>query len=537
MTNTRLPAAPNTPLMDSSIKTPSSWMRWVAIAGLVMLVAVQAINIIGPQTISPEICLGWLEAHTNQSVVQTLAAFVQYKTFFYRPVEHVLIHFFFQIVDAHNFRLIKAVSFCVILANGYVATVLARRLFSAGLIESIATFALIVSHPLYYETAYEGSGITDPVFDLALNGFLICFLLLLQAANPKLGNPVRLSSTQSCTLAAVCCLLVVATVTSQERGLAIFPMAGLLYLYFHSSPRVTGHPRPTFYASIVLLFCLIAFCVYVIFVAANKGPITGNHYRDDFELRFVLLNLGKALEMPLRLLTFNTGFSYDVHDAFEFNLFALPLIASLLAYVVQVFRSVDTIEKHRLAIVAILYLSALPIPVLFGAAPWHFYTAAVYASIATGRSVWYWLQRVDRRLGTGLIVVFFLGLTFETVRSIDAELQPGNFQGDFMSLVPRALEDKTLNDVSHVPQAVYFDTGSYGEFIWPFGGAGNLFKYLYRDPNIIEVALVHGKVFEPDLCPRIAGMRTLSFALDVERETWHKINARPCEYPRTAAGH
>jgi len=52
------------------------------------------------QTISPEICLGWLEAHTNQSVVQTLAAFVQYKTFFYRPVEHVLIHFFFQIVDA-----------------------------------------------------------------------------------------------------------------------------------------------------------------------------------------------------------------------------------------------------------------------------------------------------------------------------------------------------------------------------------------------------------------------------------------------------
>jgi len=122
-----------------------------------------------------------------------------------------------------------------------------------------------------------------------------CFYKL----QPEARNPVRLSSTQSCTLAAVCCLLVVATVTSQERGLAIFPMAGLLYLYFHSSPRVTGHPRPTFYASIVLLFCLIAFCVYVIFVAANKGPITGNHYRDDFELRFVLLNLGKALEMPL----------------------------------------------------------------------------------------------------------------------------------------------------------------------------------------------------------------------------------------------
>jgi hypothetical protein len=235
----------------------------------------------------------------------------------------------------------------------------------------------------------------------------------------------------------------------------------------------------------------------VVLIAVNKGHLTGDHYRDDFELGFVLSNVFKGVELPLRLLLVNTGFSYDAHNTLEFNLFAVPLIASLLTYVVSVCRGSDRTEKQRLAVVAMLYVCALPIPVLFGAAAWHFYTAAVYVSIATGRSVWYWLQRVSLRLREGLLVVFFVGLTFATVSGIAEELRTGNFP-IYLSLVPLALEDKVLNNVPHVPEVVYYDTGSFGGFTWPFGGGGFLFKYLYRDPGIIEVGLVHGKVISSD---------------------------------------
>jgi hypothetical protein len=505
-------------------------MRWITIAGGLILIAVQGIDIITRQTISPEISLAWVESSVRQTFVQTLASFVDFHEFWYRPLtQQVLNHFFFGTVDAHNFRLIKTISFGMILANGYVATLLARRVFAANLIESIVTFALIVTHPLYYQIAYEGSGITDPVFDLGLNGFLICFLILLQAVNPRLGHPVRLTAAQSITLAVACCLLLIVTITSQERGLAIFPMAGLLYLYFLWPVRSTARTLPAFYASAVLLFCVVTFALYVVLVAASKAHMTGTNYRDDFELTFVLQNLIKAVEMPLRLLLVSTGFGYDAHDTLEFNFFAVPLIASLLTYVVSVCRSADAAEKHRLAIVAILYVCALPIPVLFGAAQWHFYTAAVFMSIATGRSVWYWLQRVNLHFREGLLVVFFAGLTLATVSGISEDLS-GNMP-IFMSLVPRALADKTLNDIPYVPQVVYYDTGTFGDFTWPFGGGGYLFRYLYRDRSIIEIALVHGKVLNSDqyLCTQVSGKRSLSFGYDEQQQTWHVMSAKPCQ--------
>lgn len=498
MGNLQPPQAPSSRTIDGSGGRMSSWVYAIAIVGILSLIVVQAIDIIGRQTISPEICLAWIQANTKQSFMQTLAFFADFHELWYRPLtQQVLNHYFFTVVDAHNYRLIKAISFGVILANGYVATLLARRVFAANLIESIVTFALIVTHPLYYEIAYEGSGIVDPIFFLGLNGFLICLLLLLQAANPKLGHTVRLTAARSVALAVACCLLLLVIVTSQERGLAVFPMAALLYLYFLWPVRSKWRSWPTLSASGVMLFCLVVLSLYVVLIAVHKPHMTGDHYRDDFELGFVLNNVFKGVELPLRLLLVNTGFSYDAHNTLEFNLFAIPLVASLLSYVVSVCRGSDDVEKQRLAVVAMLYVCALVIPVLYGAAAWHFYTAAVYMSIATGRSIWYWLRLANLRLRAGLLLIFFAGLTLATVSGIAEELRTGNFP-IYMSLVPRALEDKVLNNIPYVPQVVYYDTGSFNGFTWPFGGGGYLFRYLYRDPRIIEVGLVHGKVVNSD---------------------------------------
>jgi hypothetical protein len=70
------------------------------------------------------------------------------------------------------------------------------------------------------------------------------------------------------------------------------------------------------------------------------------------------------------------------------------------------------------------------------------------------------------------------------------------------------------NAAQLAPEAVCYDTGGCGYFTWPFGGQGNLFKYLYRDPSIIEIALVQGKVLASDkhLCAGTLGKRYLSFS-------------------------
>jgi hypothetical protein len=85
-------------------------------------------------------------------------------------------------------------------------------------------------------------------------------------------------------------------------------------------------------------------------------------------------------------------------------------------------------------------------------------------------------------------------------------------------VVPRTLKDKVFNDVGYVPEVVYYDTGGYSDFTWPFGGQGNLFKYLYRDSSIIEIAVVHGKVLasDQDLCASTLGKRYLSFQFNAE---------------------
>jgi hypothetical protein len=220
--------------------------------------------------------------------------------------------------------------------------------------------------------------------------------------------------------------------------------------------------------------------------------------------------------------------SYDVHHELTFNLFAVPFLIALIAYIAGVLRSSDVRERSGLIIVTLLFLCALPIPVWCGGNSWHFFTAAMYASVLTGRAIFYWLSRTGKSqwLPCGVLAVIFIWLSYSAFRGVNQELTATNT--GFMFMIDEALHDPVLQHIPFPPEAVYYDTGSWGSLTWPFGGQGNLFKYLYNNPYIIEIAVVKGKVLESDkpLCTQAKGKKTLYFGFDVEHFSWHTIKAR-----------
>lgn len=406
-------------------------------------------------------------------------------------------------------------------------SLLAKAIFASKLIERIIIFSLVVTHPVYYFIAYDGSGIVDPIFNILLNLFVICFISLLAHAVRSTDCTTYKTKTSNKTILVIlCCILTLFTITSHERGLAIFLITGGLYLYYYRDQIVSRQIRFDKTTASVVVFNIIIFALYMFFVYVPRQAWHGPDYRTGFELTYVLPNLIKAIELPLRFLFYNIDKGYDVHREWGFNLLALPFAISLIAYLITIYKSSNSKEKSRLTILSILFFSSLPLPVLFGGNSWHFYTAALYLSIATGRSFWFWCQKIGKHLQIIFLMTFFIWLSVATMRGIHQELQ-GNLS-IFMAMVPEALTDKTLRQAPFVPEVVYYDTGSYGQFTWPFVGKGNLFKFIYKDPNIIEIALVHGKVLESDrpLCSNIAGKRTLYYGFNVQDVSWHKIQEK-----------
>ncbi|MGZ6311683.1 MAG: hypothetical protein ACXWOH_13695, partial [Bdellovibrionota bacterium] len=148
-------------------------IRKISLLGLLVLVAVYAIAVIGRPTISPEISEAFVTLSKTKTLGEALGKFLVFDENWYRPLTFYLTNFFvFRLIDIHSIYLIKTLSLLGILLNAYVVTELALTIFGSSLIERMVIFALVVSHPLYFSIAYEGSGIVDPVFNIALNLFL-----------------------------------------------------------------------------------------------------------------------------------------------------------------------------------------------------------------------------------------------------------------------------------------------------------------------------------------------------------------------------
>ena len=521
------------PRFGITMPSPMSHRHYFAViasVGAIALVAVLAAEVVFSRLISAELGLDYLAFSRISSLSGAIAKLLEFHEIWYRPLTlYVTNYLVFRVIDTHDIVTLKALGFCIIALNALVATWLARRVLSSGFVECVLIFSLIVSHPLYFRIAYDGSGIGDPVFTIFLNLFLICYLTLLEASNPRLGHTIRLARGRSLLLCVLCGVFVIGTVIAHERGLAIFMMAGALFAFYHLPQRSRRAVRWSPAEIGTMLWCAVVFLAYLAFVYANKKPWAGAHYRTGLDVDYILPNLLKAIELPLRLLIARTNSAYDVHLTIGFNLVALPLIACLVTYVWHVYRSGDCYERQRVLVVATFFFCALPIPVLFGSAWWHFYTAATYLSIVMGRAVWFCLQRMNWQLRAASMIGFFALLSVSTVRGIAEELQPGGVTLAYMSVVPRALQDKVLNDIQDIPEVIYYDTGSYGDDTSPFG-QGNLFKLLYKNPRIVEIGVSNDKVLTSDqhLCATAAGKRALSFKFDAEKLAWSVGSSKPC---------
>ena len=505
--------------------------QYTAVIGVTALTAIYALSIITRPTISPEVCQAYLTLTSVKGLGEVLHKFVVHTEAWYRPLTFYLTNFIiFHLVDIHNVFMIRVLSVALILLSGLIVISLAKRLFASSLIECTVVFALVVTHPIYFAIAYDGSGIVDPFVNMFLNLFVICYLSLLEDDKPKLRRSLSEKSSESAKvwLALSCCFLLLCAITSQERGVAVYAMAGSLYLFYYwQQIRSFKLPSNTA-ATAVMVFCCVTFILYGRYVILFKGMWGGKDYRLDFEPTYILPNFVKCIELPFRLFFARMGKVYDVHDEMGFNVLAFPFVVALIGYSIKIVRSDDEQEKNRLTVLSILFLCSLPIPVYCGGNVWHFYTAAMYVSIATGRAVWFWLRSCNPRVQIAALGVVFLWLSVATVRGINQELAPGSGHLQSMTLVSKALSDKTLNNIPYMPQVVYYDTDGFGEFTWAFGGKGNLFKYLYSNPRIVEIALVHGKVLESDLalCKETIGKTVLAFGIEIQDLSWHKIEGQ-----------
>ncbi len=218
-----------------------------------------------------------------------------------------------------------------------------------------------------------------------------------------------------------------------------------------------------------------------------------------------------------------------------FNIFSIPFVITLIFYTKKVFQGHDSQEKNRLMVLAILFLCSLPIPVLFGGFSWQFFTASMYVSIIMGKSFCYCLNNFTNNKYTHSIIItlFFIWISIATVTGFNHELPKGGGYTKMVSMINVAQNSKILNNIEIIPEVVYYDTGSWKDLIWPFGGAiygkGHLFKYLYKDRNIVEIAINDGKVIQSNkrLCNNISGEeKTLYFGFNVEKMSWRTIESR-----------
>ena len=261
----------------------------IASVGAIALVAILAAEVVFSRLISAELGLAYLAFSRISSLSDAIAKLLEFHEIWYRPLTlYVTNYLVFRVIDTHDFITLKALGFCIIALNALVATWLARRVLSSGFVECVLIFSLIVSHPLYFRNAYDGSGIGDPVFTIFLNLFLICYLTLLEASNPRLGHTIRLARGRSLLLCVLCGVFVIGTVIAHERGLAIFMMAGALFAFYHLPQRSRRAVRWSPAEIGTMLWCAVVFLAYLAFVYANKKAWAGAHYRTGLDVDYIL---------------------------------------------------------------------------------------------------------------------------------------------------------------------------------------------------------------------------------------------------------
>lgn len=380
---------------------------------------------------------------------------------------------------------------------GWLSTLVAKKILDSDSTERAILFCLVISHPVYYMIAYDGSGITDPFFNIFILLFILFFQNLIADRKTKFYSYIFI---------VLSLMMIVLSLLSQERGAAVFLVLAsfLVMLLIDNNGVQAKNIKPQIF--IVCIGALVIFIFYVKFVYFTKQGWTGPDYRSKIEIEYILMNLIRMFEFPLRLMFIPVNKIYDVHMNVYFNITGLIILLISAIYLVGVFLG-KFFYKKNIYLVLMFFLSASVIPVLFGGNAWHFYTASIFISMIQAKAL-YQVLLMDRfkKIKIPILILMYSTLFYSIPLGIYQEIGGPSHVGGVMQLVYRAIDDKTIIDVGEgLPELIYFDTGDYGNNLWAFGGKGNLFKYIYNNPKIIEIPVSKGKIIEgyENLCKNI----------------------------------
>jgi hypothetical protein len=481
------------------------------------------ILIINTPTISPEIGLAYLYLSEIKNISDMLYKFVVFNGEWYRPFTFYLTNkIIFSIIDMRDIYQIKIIGLLIIGFMGWLSTLVAKKILDSNSTERAILFCLVISHPVYYMIAYDGSGITDPFFNI----FILLFILFFQNIITDIKNKVNRYAFIVLSL-----LMIILSLLSQERGAAVFLVlvSFLVMLLADNNGIKVKNLKPQ-----ILLVCigaLVILILYVKFVYFAKQGWTGPDYRSKIEIEYILINLTRMFEFPSRLIFVPVNKIYDVHINIYFNITGLIILLISLIYLIGVFLGKFSYKKN-IYLVLMFFLSASVIPVLFGGNAWHFYTASIFISMIHAKAINQVLTTSKFiKLKIPILIFMYSTLYYSIPLGIYQEIGGPSHVGGVMQLVYRAIHDKTIIDAGEtMPELIYFDTGDYGNNLWAFGGKGNLFKYIYDNPNIIEIPVSKGKIIEgyENLCKKAVLKKSIYLVFNSSSLSWNY--GAPVEY-------
>jgi hypothetical protein len=441
-------------------------------------------------TISPEIASAVLSAKKMTNWSDILRSFYDremrlhnwYRPFTFNFTSVIL----FNNINPKNIFLIKAIGVFLIAINAAVSAFLAAKIFRTALFQNVFVFILVLANPLYFNIAYEGSGIVDPIFNIFTQLFLLIALSMLTVSERWLNRFIFLA------LGALFIIL-----TSQERGLAIYAMLTcfLFYTYFLLPTELVSRSRRQKIIQLAVASYLFILPYYFIALHKRTG-LSGAHYRTQPTLEHFTDNLYR-LFLPLRLHLSLINLHFDAHRTHFYNALGVVFLIICIFYVRNVFTKKNLEERNSIKLLALFFVSCLPIPILFGGNSWHFFPASLFYFILLGRAIqWLFFEKhIGFKYIKGLFIVCFLMVVAKV--EIAAELVETSLFAEYMRILPRANEQELFKTLSPRPKVVFYDiSAGHENGSWPYG-AGDLFKYVFEDPTLLEIPVTDKGFLDP----------------------------------------
>ena len=390
----------------------------------------------------------------------------------YRPSSFILYHqVLSQLIDWHNILgwQIWGIASLLLLATGIYF--LARRLFpNDGLTPILAAAFALIQPAFYMNVNYILS------FDMM---YQLCIVLAVG---------LLVSESKWGALLLVFFLYVLA-ITFKEQAITL-PLFGGLYLAFVYLDKKTPDFFCAYRLKLLLVSLMLAVLVAYLWIRLPAmAPIKGL-YHGSFNLRVILDNLTSGMLWSFHLFlkepaAWGRGITFWIKDSFTHqslanNLYGVLVLSTTVAYTLYTLFK-DHTDRQAVVILWLFILVFLLVPVYSGGSPWHYALPVIGVSLICVRA-WVRLLSPTAPIFLGILLLWLTVLAH------------ANFAYELQRNTPMYLPNSNALLYPPIPAAqvnentvILVNPQPYSD-IWIYG-AGHLFRFVYRQPKLLEVAV------------------------------------------------